>query len=73
MGGLIVTLDVTLILGFVIFLRLQRRTESRSRKDERMTVYIVMVFGILIAPTEFGRWILSTLESMISSVNGIRL
>nr|WP_107374279.1 hypothetical protein [Streptomyces abyssalis] len=73
MGGLIVTLDVTLILGFVIFLRLQRRTQARSRVDERMTVFIVLVFGVLIAPTEFGKWILSTLSSMITSVNGMRL
>lgn len=73
MGGLIVTLDVTLILGFVIFLRLQRRTQARSRVDEKMTVFIVLVFGILIAPTEFGKWILSTLSSMIASVNGMRL
>ncbi|RAJ66669.1 hypothetical protein K378_02841 [Streptomyces sp. Amel2xB2] len=38
-----------------------------------MTVLIVMVFGILIAPTEFGRWILSTLGSVIDSVNGMHL
>jgi hypothetical protein len=73
MGGLIVTLDITLLLGVLIYLRLQRRTEARSRADERTTVFIVMIFGILIAPTEFGKWILSTLGSVISSVNGIHL
>jgi hypothetical protein len=73
MGGLIVTLDITLLLGVLIYLRLQRRTEARSRVDERTTVFIVMVFGILIAPTEFGKWIRSTLGSVISSVNGIHL
>ncbi|GGO53684.1 hypothetical protein GCM10012287_40920 [Streptomyces daqingensis] len=73
MGGLIFTLDVTFLLGLVIYLRLQRRVEARSRADQRMTVLTVMVFGILVAPTEFGKWVLSTLGSMVSSLNGIHL
>ncbi|MCH6159923.1 hypothetical protein [Streptomyces marispadix] len=73
MGGLVVTLDVTLLLGVWIFLRLRRRTEARSRKDERETVLIVTVFGILLAPTEFGKWVVNTLTAMVSSVNGMHL
>lgn len=49
------TIDVALLLAVIIVLRLRRRTEARSRNDEKLTVAIVLVFGILVAPTAFGQ------------------
>ncbi|MBW1602332.1 hypothetical protein JJV70_09450 [Streptomyces sp. JJ66] len=48
------TIDVAALLAIVILLRLRRRTEARKRSDEQLTVLIVLVFGILVAPTGFG-------------------
>ncbi|MFG2638378.1 hypothetical protein ACGFX8_31990 [Streptomyces sp. NPDC048362] len=39
------TIDVTLLLAIIVFFRLRRRTESRSRFDEKMTVVIVLALG----------------------------
>ncbi|MFE9115694.1 hypothetical protein ACFYN9_39680 [Streptomyces collinus] len=47
------TINVAVLLA-VIILRLRRRTQARSRFDEKLTVVIVLVFGVLIAPTAFG-------------------
>lgn len=65
---MIVTINIVLLLGVIIVLRLRRRTESRSRTDEKMTVLIVLVFGVLIAPTDFGQWIVSVLGQMLAGV-----
>lgn len=65
---MIVTINIALLLGVIIVLRLRRRTESRSRTDEKMTVLIVLVFGVLIAPTDFGQWIVSVLGQMLAGV-----
>jgi hypothetical protein len=54
-----------------VVLRLRRRTEARSRTDEQMSAVIVLVLGVLIAPTKFGHWILHTLTRLAQSVSQI--
>jgi hypothetical protein len=66
---MIVTINVAVLLAVVILLRLKRRTESRSRTDEKMTVLIVLVFGVLIAPTDFGQWLFSIVGQIVGSVS----
>ncbi|MFJ4931670.1 hypothetical protein [Streptomyces sp. NPDC088736] len=48
------TINVAVLLAVIIVIRLRRRTEARKRSDEQLTVLIVLVFGVLIAPTAFG-------------------
>ncbi|MCG6494406.1 hypothetical protein [Kitasatospora sp. A2-31] len=52
------TISASAALAVVIFIRLARRTESRSRSDERLTVVLCTVFGVLIAATPWGQAIL---------------
>jgi hypothetical protein len=52
---LILTINVAFLLAIIIVFRLRRDVVARSRFDEKMTVVIVMAFGILIAPTDFGQ------------------
>ncbi|MEU7427974.1 hypothetical protein [Streptomyces sp. NPDC040750] len=62
------TIDVTLLLAIIVFFRLRRRTESRSRFDEKMTVVIVLALGVLIAPTPAGEGIANFLGQLASGV-----
>ncbi len=55
---MVLTIDVAVLLAVIIVVRLGRRTHARSRNDEKLTVAIVLVFGILIAPTAFGQGVL---------------
>lgn len=48
--------------------RLRRRTEARSRFDEKLTVVIVLALGVLIAPTPAGQGILNILGQLASGV-----
>ncbi|MFJ8469677.1 hypothetical protein [Streptomyces swartbergensis] len=66
---MLVTINVAVLLAVVIILRLRRRTEARSRFDEKLTVVIVLVFGVLIAPTAFGQGILDVVVQLVQGVS----
>ncbi|GAA2194249.1 hypothetical protein GCM10009787_19450 [Streptomyces bangladeshensis] len=64
------TLNVAVLLAVVIVwrLRLRRRTEARSRFDERLTVVIVLALGVLIAPTPAGQGIMNIMGQFANGV-----
>ncbi|MFF8097916.1 hypothetical protein [Streptomyces sp. NPDC016675] len=63
------TINVAVLLAVIIVVRLRRRTHARSRNDERLTVLIVLVFGILVAPTAFGQGVLDVVSQLASGIN----
>ncbi|MEU6572164.1 hypothetical protein [Streptomyces parvulus] len=63
------TINVVVLLAVIIVVRLRRRTEARSRNDEKLTVLVVLVFGILVAPTAFGRGVLDVVGQLASGIN----
>ncbi|MFJ5220955.1 hypothetical protein ACIP98_40665 [Streptomyces sp. NPDC088354] len=63
------TINVAVLLAFIVLLRLRRRTEARSRFDEKLTVVIVIVLGILIAPTPVGQGILNALGQFVQGIS----
>ncbi|POX39482.1 hypothetical protein C3486_18310 [Streptomyces sp. Ru73] len=63
------TIDVALLLTVIVVLRLRRRTEARSRKDEKLTVAIVLVLGVLLAPTAFGQGIADIVSQLVQGVS----
>ncbi len=65
---MILTINVAVLLAVVIVLRLRRRTQARSRLDEKLTVIVVLVFGVLIAPTSFGQGVLNVVGQLARSV-----
>lgn len=67
------TINVALLLTVIVVLRLRRRTQARSRTDEQMSAVIVLVLGVLIAPTKFGQGILHTLTQLAHTVAQIHI
>lgn len=63
------TIDVAILLAVIVVLRLRRRTEARSRLDEKFTVVIVLALGVLLAPTPVGQGILEFLTQLIQGVS----
>ncbi|WP_275560831.1 hypothetical protein [Streptomyces sp. 5-6(2022)] len=63
------SINVAVLLAVVIVVRLRRRTEARSRFDEKLTVVIVLVFGVLIAPTSFGQGVLNAVGQVARSLS----
>lgn len=67
-GLVILTINVAVLLAVVVYFRLRRRTQARSRVEERNTALIVLVLGILIAPTPVGQGIADFLKQLAQSV-----
>ncbi|MGA5900268.1 hypothetical protein [Streptomyces venetus] len=63
------TINVAVLLAVIIVLRLRRRTEARSRFDEKLTVVTVLVFGVLVAPTAFGQGILDVVVQLVQGMS----
>lgn len=64
------TINVAFLLAVIVVIRLRRRTEARSRMDERFTVVIVLALGVLIAPTPVGEGIFDFLGQLASGITG---
>ncbi|MBL1083642.1 hypothetical protein JK359_16985 [Streptomyces actinomycinicus] len=62
------TINVAVLLAVIVVWRLRRRTEARSRFDERLTVVIVLALGVVIAPTPAGQGILNIVGQLASGV-----
>lgn len=63
------SIDVAFLLAVVIVLRLRRRTQARSRRDETLTVVLVVAFGVLIAPTPWGQAVGDVVRALVGGVN----
>ncbi|KAB1982891.1 hypothetical protein F8144_30110 [Streptomyces triticiradicis] len=66
--GTVADFNVAVLLAVIVVWRLRRRTEARSRFDEKLTVVIVLALGVLIAPTPVGQGILNILRQLASGV-----
>jgi hypothetical protein len=62
-------IDLAVLLAAIIFFRLRRRTEARSKGDEMLTVAIVLVFGLLLAGTHTGNVLLGLVGELAGSIN----
>ncbi|WP_406426712.1 hypothetical protein [Streptomyces sp. NBC_00147] len=62
------TINVTVLLAVIVVWRLRRRTQARSRFDEKLTIVIVLALGVLIAPTPAGHGILNILGQLAGGV-----
>ncbi len=65
------TINMAVLFAVIVVWRLGRRTEARSRSDEKLTVVIVLALGVLIAPTQVGHTILCVLEELANGVTRI--
>lgn len=66
--GRLLTINVAVLLAVIVVWRLKRRTEARSRSDEKLTAVIVLALGVLIAPTPAGQGIVNILGQLASGV-----
>ncbi|WUO60493.1 hypothetical protein OG960_00645 [Streptomyces sp. NBC_00280] len=67
-GRVVLTINLAVLLAVIIVMRLRRRTHARSRNDEKLTVVIVLVFGVLIAPTAFGQTVFDVVGQLAQGV-----
>ncbi|MFD4905220.1 hypothetical protein [Kitasatospora purpeofusca] len=59
------TISASAFLAIIIVVRLRRRTHSRSRNDELVTVLSAVTLGVLIAATPLGRSVHQLVEAVV--------
>ncbi|MGW1768721.1 hypothetical protein ACWCQL_32355 [Streptomyces sp. NPDC002073] len=62
------TINVAVLLAVIVFFRLRRRTQARSRNEERTTAVIILALGVLLTPTAVGQEIQDILRQLASGV-----
>jgi hypothetical protein len=67
--GKLLTINVAVLLTIIVAYRLRRRVQARSRMDERFTVVIVLVLGVVIAPTAVGASIFSIVGQLVHGLS----
>ncbi|WP_037613811.1 hypothetical protein [Streptomyces albus] len=67
------TVNLAVFLTIIVIVRLRRRTEARSRADEKLTVVIVLILGLLLAPTDFGQGVLRVTGQLAQQLADIKL
>ncbi|MEV0529751.1 hypothetical protein AB0I66_40675 [Streptomyces sp. NPDC050439] len=68
---MVLTVDLAVLLAVVIFLLWRRRPLARSRINTGMTMAVVLVFGVLIAPTAFGHGILDAVGEVAQGISDV--
>ncbi|MEU0098685.1 hypothetical protein [Streptomyces sp. NPDC006267] len=63
------TINVGVLLAVIVVMRLRRRTQARSRVEERNTALFVLALGIVIAPTPLGQGIFDLIQQLVSGVS----
>ncbi|MEU6769249.1 hypothetical protein ABZ916_42870 [Streptomyces sp. NPDC046853] len=68
---MVLTIDLAVLLAIIIFLLWRRRPLARSRVDTGMTMAVVLVFGVLIAPTAFGHGIMNAVGDVAQGISNV--
>ncbi|MEV7278878.1 hypothetical protein [Streptomyces sp. NPDC093111] len=63
------TINVAVLLAVIVVMRLRRRTQARSRREERTTAFLVLTLGILIAPTPIGQGVFHGIGQLVRGVS----
>ncbi|MDV5145749.1 hypothetical protein ACWFR1_04150 [Streptomyces sp. NPDC055103] len=63
------TVNVAVLLAIIVVMRLRRRTQARSRLEERNTAFLVLALGILIAPTPVGQGIFNGIGQLVRGIS----
>lgn len=66
-----ISINVAILLAVIIYFRVRRPVEPRKRSDQWVTVALVLSLGLVIYPTDTGKWLTELLGSVLSGVGGI--
>lgn len=66
-----VSLNVAILLAVIIYFRVRRTVQSRSRSDQWVTVALVLSLGLVLYPTDTGKWLTELLTSILTGVGSI--
>ncbi|MFF1376434.1 hypothetical protein [Streptomyces sp. NPDC058308] len=66
---MVLSIDLAVLLAVVIVVLLRRRVAPRTKTDTFLTMSVVLVFGILVAPTDFGQGIQNVVTDLAQGIS----
>ncbi|MFE6163060.1 hypothetical protein ACFQ7F_29565 [Streptomyces sp. NPDC056486] len=68
---MVLTIDLAVLLAVIIFFLWRRKPLARSRLNTGMTMAVVLIFGVLIAPTAFGHGIVDAVSDVAQGFSNV--
>ncbi|MFI7096737.1 hypothetical protein [Streptomyces lydicus] len=62
------TINVAVLLVVIVILRWRRPVEPRTRADQMFGITIILVLGLLLAPTAFGHSVLGAVKQLVEGI-----
>ncbi|MET7795692.1 hypothetical protein [Streptomyces decoyicus] len=62
------TINVAVLLVVIVFVRWRRPVEPRSRLDQTFGIAVILVLGLLLAPTSFGHSVLGAVQQLVQGI-----
>ena len=62
------TINVAVLLAVIVILRLRRPVEPRTRADQAFGITVILVLGLLLAPTAFGHSVLGVVRQLVEGI-----
>jgi hypothetical protein len=62
------TINVAVLLAFIVILRFRRPVQPRTRNDQAFGIMVILVLGLLLAPTEFGQSMLGEVRQLVAGI-----
>lgn len=62
------TMDLAVLLAIIVFFRIRRPVQPRTRADQMFGVTVILVLGLLLAPTSFGQGLLDAVRQIVAGI-----
>ncbi|WDT52553.1 hypothetical protein [Streptomyces sp. G7(2002)] len=62
------TINVAVLLAIIVIVRWRRPVEPRTRADQMFGITIILVLGLLLAPTAFGHSVLGAVKHLVEGI-----
>ncbi|MFE1767226.1 hypothetical protein ACFW81_23785 [Streptomyces angustmyceticus] len=62
------TINVAVLLVAIIIWRIRRPVEPRTRADQVFGVAVILILGLLLAPTPFGHSVLGAVKQLVEGI-----
>ncbi|MFD7922497.1 hypothetical protein ACFV3R_25135 [Streptomyces sp. NPDC059740] len=70
---MILTINVALLLAIIVILRWRRPVEPRTRADQTFGIIVILILGLVLAPTDVGQGILHGVQQLLHGITQIKL
>lgn len=62
------TINVAVLLVVIVIWRIRRPVEPRTRLDQMFGITVILVLGLLLAPTDFGHSVLGAVRQLVEGI-----